>query len=61
MTEGNVTVKFGPGLENEFETFKRDRFASVYESILGGEGGGVRTFVPKESISFLLFIIPSKE
>lgn len=53
MTEGTMTVTFEPGLENEFETFKCQWFASVYEGISGGEGGGLRTSVPKESISVL--------
>lgn len=36
-----MTVRFGPGLENGFEAFKPERFASECEGILGGEGEGM--------------------
>ena len=40
MTGGIMTVTFEPGLENEFETFKRQWFASLSEGFRDREGGG---------------------
>lgn len=57
-----MTVEFGPGLENEFGTFRQERFASVCEGISGGKGEGVCVDIgTRESVSWLRFITPSKE
>ena len=64
ITERNMAVKFKPGLENEFETFKWKWFASVYEGILGGEGvwGKCVAICAKgERFNSLFLITPSKE
>lgn len=63
MTKGIMTVTFEPGLENEFETFKRQWFASLSEDFWDREGGGsgggrkLQILVPKESVS-VLFLMP---
>lgn len=55
-------VEFRPGVENDFGTFRQECFASVREGISGGKGEGMCVDMgTRENVSWLRFIIPSKE